>query len=134
MTTRRAPVCGAQYLRDNGPIQYPSELLGHILLHEYQRDEWELWLPSAAPEIYGTTKAMWFDDGYSATLAAENGVGVILGHLALIKNELRSGKLVRLFEQALLQSTIFTLRMKQNWQKDPVLANLRNWLLLAAST
>ena len=77
---------------------------------------------------------MWFDDGYGATLAARNAVGVILGHLALIKNELRSGKLVRLFEQALLQSTIFTLRMKQNWQKDPVLANLRNWLLLESST
>ena len=134
MTTQRAPVCSAQYLRDNGPIQYPSDLSDHFLLHEYQRDEWEFWLSTAAPEISGITKAMWFDDAYSATLAAESGVGVVLGHLALIKNELRSGKLVRLFEQAVPQSTIFTLRMKQNWQADPVLATLRNWLLLESST
>ena len=133
MTTERAPVCSAKYLRDNGPIQYPSDLSDHVLLHEYQRDEWKFWLSTAAPEISGSTKAMWFDDAYSATLAAESGAGVVLGHLSLIDNELRNGKLVRLFEQAVPQKTIYTLRMKRNWEADPVLASLRNWLLEESS-
>ena len=76
---------------------------------------------------------MWFDDAYSATLAAESGAGVVLGHLSLIDNELRNGKLVRLFEQAVPQKTIYTLRMKRNWEADPVLASLRNWLLEESS-
>lgn len=133
MTTERAPVCSVQYLNDNGPIQYPSDLSDHVLLHEHQHDEWEIWLAAAAPEISGPIKSMWFDDGYSATLAAESGAGIVLGHLSLIDNELRNGRLVRLFDQAVPQSTIFRLRMRRNWQDDPILTSLRHWLLQEAT-
>lgn len=132
MGTKRAPVCSPQYLLDHGEIHTPADLRGHILLHEHQQDEWDRWFGIAAPGQARSEKGLWFDDGYSATLAAENGAGIVLGHLALVSAELHNGTLIQLFEQTVPQTTIYTLRMRGGWEADGQLSTLRSWLLKEA--
>ena len=132
LTTLRAPVCSTEYLRTYGPIECPSDLSGHTLLREHQRDEWDRWFAMSASESSVSEHSVWFDDGHGAILAAEQGMGVCLGHLALVEPELSNGGLVQLFDETTPESVVYTLRMKSGWRNDDILVTLRNCLVAEA--
>ncbi|WP_120499433.1 LysR family transcriptional regulator [Roseovarius sp. EL26] len=129
LTTLRAPVCSAEYIRAHGPIENSSDLSGHTLLREHQLDEWDRWFAIATPGSPISEHSIWFDDGHGAILAAEQGMGICLGHLALIRAELASGQLVQLFDQTTPESIVYTLEMQLGWQNDDTLVTLRNCLV-----
>lgn len=129
MTTVRVPVCSPDYLGAHGPIYCPEDLMGHTVLREHQRDDWDRWFALAAPMCAPSVNSLWFDDGYGSTQAAEQGLGILLGHLTLIERELKEGRLIQLFDQTVPESVIYTLRLRQGWQDQPSLVALRHWLL-----
>ena len=76
------------------PIKVADDLARHVLLHSDTRpDAWRNWL-SAAGVTVKCRKKQSFDHFYLALQAAVDGLGVALGPLPLLADELASGRLV----------------------------------------
>lgn len=87
------PVCSPALLK-RAPIQQASDLARHVLLHSDTRpDAWRNWL-AAADVSAKCRKKQSFDHFYLALQAAVDGLGVALGPLQLLDDELASGRLV----------------------------------------
>ncbi len=87
------PVCSPALLR-RMPIDGPDDLARHVLLHSDTRpDAWRDWFEAAGLPMRGRRKQS-FDHFYLALQAAVDGLGVALGPLPLIDDELASGRLV----------------------------------------
>ncbi|MFT6157362.1 MAG: LysR family glycine cleavage system transcriptional activator [Neolewinella sp.] len=129
LSTVRAPVCSAQYLKENGPIENSFQLQNHTLIREHQWDCWDEWFSITMPEHSIEAAELWFDDGYASMSAVELSLGVQLGYLELLADGLSDGRLIRLFDQAIPKKTLFTLRMKTGWRNCISLIAIRKWLL-----
>lgn len=87
------PVCSAALLK-RAPIASADDLARHVLLHSDTRpDAWREWFAAAGAPLKGRKKQS-FDHFYLALQAAVDGLGVALGPLPLIADELASGRLV----------------------------------------
>ncbi|WP_134500395.1 LysR substrate-binding domain-containing protein [Microvirga pakistanensis] len=91
------PVASPELLK-RLPVNSPSDLSRHVLLHSrYRRRDWLDWLAASGVELdsdRGTT----FESSALTYLAAMEGLGIAMGQIALLSEELTSGKLVALFE------------------------------------
>lgn len=78
-------------------IRTPQDLGRETLLRSYRSDEWPAWFRAAGvmPPI---VRGMVFDASLALAEAAALGAGVALLPVALFTRDLRSGRLVRLFE------------------------------------
>jgi LysR family transcriptional regulator, glycine cleavage system transcriptional activator len=87
------PVCSPSLLQ-RSPIQVADDLARHVLLHSDTRpDAWRQWLMQAGVKAKCRKKQS-FDHFYLALQAAVDGLGVALGPLPLLDDELASGRLV----------------------------------------
>ena len=128
------PVCSPS-LRLAGA---PQELLRHSLLQEEHEasseKDWTTWL-----ELIGVGKGtpvnlVRFATFNAAVAAAIAGRGIALGRSPLIDDELASGRLVRPFgERALPGSFDVVIRTRPGVQRDPHVAQLRDYLIGAVS-
>ncbi|WP_429500058.1 transcriptional regulator GcvA [Robbsia andropogonis] len=90
---RELPVCSPALL-ERIPIRSPDDLAKHVLLHSDTRpDAWLHWLDVAGAKTK-SRKRQSFDHFYLTLQAAVDGLGVALGPLPLIDDELASGRLV----------------------------------------
>lgn len=87
------PVCSPALLK-RLPIHTADDLARHVLLHSDTRpDAWHHWLQAAGVKAKCRKKQS-FDHFYLALQAAVDGLGVALGPLPLLDDELASGRLV----------------------------------------
>ncbi|GAB7534364.1 transcriptional regulator GcvA [Burkholderia sp. 22PA0099] len=87
------PVCTPALLA-RMPIAQPDDLARHVLLHSDTRPSaWRDWFAAADTPMRGRKKQS-FDHFYLALQAAVDGLGVALGPLPLIDDELAGGRLV----------------------------------------
>ncbi|WP_179405420.1 transcriptional regulator GcvA [Burkholderia guangdongensis] len=87
------PVCSPALLK-RLPIASADDLSRHVLLHADTRpDAWRDWFDAAGTPMKNRKKQS-FDHFYLALQAAVDGLGVALGPLPLIDDELASGRLV----------------------------------------
>jgi LysR family glycine cleavage system transcriptional activator len=87
------PVCSPALLQ-RSPIKVADDLARHVLLHSDTRpDAWRNWLTTAGVKAKCRKKQS-FDHFYLALQAAVDGLGVALGPLPLLADELASGRLV----------------------------------------
>jgi LysR family transcriptional regulator, regulator of gene expression of beta-lactamase len=94
MSTPLAPVCAPSLA---ARIHTLDDLARQTLLRSYRADEWPLWF-QAAGATPPTLRGMVFDASLALAEAAALGAGVGLLPVDLFTRELRSGRLVRLFE------------------------------------
>jgi LysR family transcriptional regulator, glycine cleavage system transcriptional activator len=88
------PVCSPSLMRRT-PIESVDDLAQHTLLHSDTRpDAWQKWLAAAGARGTKFKRRQSFDHFYLALQAAVDGLGVVLGPLPLISDELASGRLV----------------------------------------
>jgi len=81
--------------------QWPSdqaELANHVLIH-HPESSWRLWLDPTAPDPSRSGNALYIDDSALAVEAAAAGHGIALARGRLVFDDLRNGRLVRLFER-----------------------------------
>ncbi|WP_186011606.1 transcriptional regulator GcvA [Burkholderia gladioli] len=87
------PVCSPKLLRQM-PIASAEDLARHVLLHSDTRPSaWRDWFAAAGTQLRAR-KRQSFDHFYLALQAAVDGLGVALGPLPLLDEELASGRLV----------------------------------------
>jgi LysR family glycine cleavage system transcriptional activator len=91
------PVVSPNYNRGEWPSEQ-AELADHVLIH-HPESSWRLWLDPAAPDPSRSGNALYIDDSALAVEAAAAGHGIALARGRLVVDDLRSGRLVRLFER-----------------------------------
>ncbi len=98
VTEEVIPVCSPAYLKANGPIDAPADLLNHPLLHfeERHRDRlsWRGWLTTYGVSLPKARHDFIFTDALGSIEAAALGQGIALGWKHLVHDHVRAGKLV----------------------------------------
>jgi LysR family glycine cleavage system transcriptional activator len=129
-------VASPDLLTKGPPLRRAADLVHHTLLHsDSTRAEvnsmanWEVWL--AILNVSGVNPKLGptFPSSYMLLEAAIHGQGVALTWAALADDDLRAGRLVRLFDRALEGSmSYFALTTEAAARKAKVI-DFRNWLV-----
>ncbi len=121
------PVCGPSLGRR---LLHPADLLQQRLLQVTgNRSGWSEWLQAAGVSAAAKPAILQTDSEANAIVLAEQGIGVALGHSALVIPLLRQGRLVKPFAPALESVGIFYLLTPSDHplRRQPRL--FRDWLL-----
>ncbi|MEQ8356535.1 MAG: transcriptional regulator GcvA [Kiloniellaceae bacterium] len=129
-------VASPDLLAKGPPLRRPDDLRHHHLLHsESTRLEvnsmanWEIWLGILNVIGVDPQQGPTFPSSYMLLQAAIHGQGVALTWAALADDDLRAGRLVRLFDRALEGSmSYFALATEAAARKPKVIA-FRDWLV-----
>jgi LysR family glycine cleavage system transcriptional activator len=89
------PVCSPEYLRMNGPIERPADLLDHRLIgSSYDLDEWNIWFKAVGVETPPVDLRLVFDQRSQVLQAAGEGLGIGMDRRPLGDLMLKRGFLV----------------------------------------
>lgn len=131
METAWAPVCSPQ-LRDTLGLREPADLSRAMLLADVMlgigEPGWREWLDAAGAPQVDAAIAQQFTTTHLAVEAALAGRGVALAQLALVADELKTGRLVRPFELALPSPYAHWVLSLPEKADQPAIRRFRNWL------
>jgi LysR family transcriptional regulator, glycine cleavage system transcriptional activator len=114
------------------PVRAPADLARHTLLHAATLPEaWPRWLAAAGvPELRSASEQV-FEHFYFAIQAALEGLGVIMGPVALITDELRAGRLVAPLPEPATRTRGYFFYAPEPNGDTPTIVALREWLVAA---
>ncbi len=129
LAEREIPVASPLLLKQK-PIRRPADLARHTLLHADTRPSaWARWLSAAGVEdIEARAARQNFDHFYLALQAATDGLGVALGPLPIIAEDIKSGRLVAALEGPFLPSRPYCWLVSEARLSDPLIASFCAWL------
>ena len=98
-----SPLCTPALLEGRHPVNRPADLRRHKLIHadvagHVRGEEWDIWLAAAGEHGLEGGKGLHFREPALALQAAADGLGVCMGYLEFVQEELRSGRLVQPFD------------------------------------
>lgn len=121
------PVCSPKLLQ-RSPITSADDLVRHVLLHSDTRpDGWRNWLTAAGAKAKARKKQS-FDHRYLAIQAAVDGLGVALGPLPLLADELASGRLVMPLAGPRIEANGYWWVARREVADAPLVAQFCSWL------
>jgi LysR family glycine cleavage system transcriptional activator len=138
MSDRFIPVCSPQQLQGEYPLQQPSDLVYHPLLHfewiHYgaEAPNWKNWLAAAQLDSIDPTRGVKFNEESLAIQAAIAGQGVALCSSIHVADDIACGFLVQPFEIALEGLTYSAVYLQQH-PKEPFILKFIDWLTESAS-
>jgi LysR family glycine cleavage system transcriptional activator len=123
-----SPAYRDKYLADAGET-LPKDA---VLLHaKYRRREWNDWAEASGMTI-DNLHAYGFQSSILAYQAAKAGMGLAMGQLPLLREELDSGLLVRPFERPFATGSAFWVTWPNFASVSGVSKRLIDWLLICA--
>ncbi|MES2072023.1 MAG: LysR substrate-binding domain-containing protein [Pseudomonadota bacterium] len=127
-----APLASHGYLARH-PILTPEDLRNASLLHlESRLDAWDRWLAQAgvaAPNKPGGHSHT-YQHFFLSLQAASADLGVAIGSLELLENDLDSGRLIQLFPHIVLSDVGFHMMFRSPAEAGTPLRTFVNWLQL----
>jgi len=130
---RIVPVCSPGLLDGPKPLKTPADLIHHTILHALDGyDEWRVWLRAADVDEIDLDHGLRFDTGELALKAAANGIGVAIGRIPLLNDELASGHLVEPFDLILDEQYAYYFVTPEATAEQPKVSAFREWLLAEA--
>jgi LysR family transcriptional regulator, glycine cleavage system transcriptional activator len=116
------------------PLRAPVDLAQHTLLHAATRREmWPRWLTAAGIADLRPARNQVFEHFYFAIQAAIEGLGVVIGPLALVGDELRGGRLVAPIKAPALRTRGYFVYAPEASSAAVAVTALRQWLVRAGS-
>ncbi len=120
------PVCAPRLA---ARIRTAADLHDATLLHVTRASEdWTSWGALAGVDVAGTARGLRFDTIQMALEAAANGLGVALGRLPLIEQDLEAKRLVQVLGPPRFCSTGYWLVMQRETLLRPEVNAFRNWI------
>lgn len=126
------PMCSPLLLRDDVPVNSPSDLLHYKLLHGYDYHPWQAWFKNAGAADAAVAHGPVFDDTNLIYAAALSGQGIGLIHTALVREEIDAGQLVQLFPGKQCEDTGYYIHYRAVEADELRIARFRDWLLSEA--
>lgn len=126
-------VCSPGFRESAPDLREPADLLRYPLLHDEpvalipNEVNWPRWLRAFGIAYKGPTRPS-FSHTYLTLEAAANGQGIALGPEPFIAEDLRSGRLVRLFPQRVLGPYRFHLLRLSEAEARPAVKAFCNWI------
>jgi LysR family glycine cleavage system transcriptional activator len=130
------PVCSPKFLETCEPMSSPKQLLKyHLLLRlgDPAHPNWEDWFQKVGVETRLPIEGPRFPDTNMALQAAMDGQGIALARSAHVYDDLRSGRLVKLFDVDYASTVAYYLVCPAGSEDTPKIATLREWLLTEAA-
>jgi LysR family transcriptional regulator, glycine cleavage system transcriptional activator len=123
------PVC-AEKCRQRAPLESPSNLRHHVLLHDRTMDEWEEYLRTCGITAdINVRSGIVFSDTSHCMDAAVRGQGVAMGDDFLAAKHLSEGRLMRLFAGAVPSRNAYYFSAPADSASTPAVIAFRAWLL-----
>jgi len=130
----RLPVLSPDLMK-KCPLQTPADLERHTLLHAATlREVWPRWLAAAHVPDLTPARDQVFEHFYFAIQAALEGLGVLIGPLALIGDELRAGRLLAPISEPALRTRGYFVYAPESSIDTSAVAALRQWMVGAGSS
>ena len=127
---RLTPVCNPDIARG---LRKLSDLRRHVLLRaKFAPDEWRLWSDQAGLTDVDHTQGPIFDSTLLALEAARGGMGIALGRLPLLSEDIRDGSLVTPFNVCATPAEAWHLIYPASAGTMPKIVAFRSWILLEA--
>ncbi len=130
------PVCSPGFLKREDAPREPADLLKVPLLlrlGDPAHPNWEDWFQRAGVPVPALVDGSRFPDSNMALQAAMNGQGVALARSAHVGDDLKAGRLVRLFDVEYPSSVSYYLVCPNSRADNPRVAAFRAWLLAEAA-
>jgi LysR family glycine cleavage system transcriptional activator len=125
----RLPVLSPDLMREC-PLRTPADLERHTLLHAATLlDAWPRWLMAANLSYLKPARDQVFEHFYFAIQAALEGLGVLMGPVALISDELRAGRLLAPIPEPATRTRGYFLYAPEGSSDAPAIATFRQWLV-----
>ncbi len=127
------PVCAPRLRDGDPPLARPSDLARHALLHPYtDRKDWRKWLRAAELTDVDVESGQTFETMEMAVRAAVGGLGVAMGDLLLVEDDLASGQLVAPFDLVVSEDTGYYLFCPRGRFRERKIAAFRDWIIAEA--
>jgi LysR family glycine cleavage system transcriptional activator len=132
------PVCSPRIHQAMDPRKGVQHLRDCILIHDNGIDpsttsaDWDRLLASLNLPLSRSKTYIGFGDSMAATLAAREGLGVLLGRQFVVDEDLRSGALVRPFEAIRMQGSSYKAVLAEGREPREETLVLKDWLLVQA--
>ncbi|SMC20945.1 transcriptional regulator, LysR family [Andreprevotia lacus DSM 23236] len=134
------PVCAPGWLQQHPALQHPADLAGEALIHDLSLaghagyPSWANWLAHAGASEVPTTRGMQINNAAAVLQAAIDGQGVALARSVMARDDLASGRLLRLFPTIHYASPLaYYIVYRPECATLPRLAAFRDWLLVEAA-
>lgn len=129
-----SPLCSHRIVTARRPLAVPADLRHFRLIHDlsipwrHHENGWAQWLKLAgAPEV-NASRGTRFSLAELALQAAIDGTGVVLGRLALARQDLAEGRLYRPFSAVLPLDMSYYLVMPKRKQERPEIQAFKTWI------
>lgn len=94
---------------------------------------WEAWLRKAGTNSVATTRGMKINNSAAVLQAAAEGHGIALARSVMARDDLSSGRLIRLFPEISFPSPLaYYVVYRQECSTKPKLMAFRDWLISEA--
>jgi LysR family glycine cleavage system transcriptional activator len=138
MGDRIFPVCSPRLLESGPPLQVPSDLRHHTLLHDAdalatESESWRIWLEAAGISGVDPSRGPGFSDSSMLLQAAIDGQGVALGRWALAALDLDAGRLVQPFGPSIPSNLNYFVVTPRAAGVRPKVHLFHDWLLEEAA-
>lgn len=121
------PLASAGYL-NRVSIRTPQDCVHASLLHLASRmDAWPRWLKLAGVKTRQRLSGPVFEHFFLSLQAASNDLGIAIGSLALVEDDVATGRLLRLFPEFVIQDAGFHMLYPAQ-QRDPALGVFIAWM------
>jgi LysR family transcriptional regulator, glycine cleavage system transcriptional activator len=116
-------------LLDQIPLASPEEIQSHTMLFtETRPDDWEDWVRAAGIQDRVPTRRHRFDHFFVTLQAAIDGLGLMIGPMPVLRDDLKSKKLIAPFPHIQCGTRYYTLERHRGTRESDVVALFRNWL------
>ena len=129
LKTRLTPICTPDYRSRLGETLLPGDLLGHHLFFEVDRAHWHQWFLAAGVDNPGPFDAVRIDDPHALRQIVLDGHGFGLFYAELIREDLRTGKLVQPFDLGIDPGCAYYLNRPRDTPISAKLQTFTRWIL-----
>jgi LysR family glycine cleavage system transcriptional activator len=132
------PVCSPKLQMQLDTRKGFQQLSDCILIHDNGIDpsttcaDWDRLLQSLDLPLSSSKKSIGFGDSLAATLAAREGLGILLGRHFVVEEDLRAGALVRPFESIHMPGPTYKAVLSDTREPRDEIIVLKNWLIAQA--
>jgi len=123
------PVCSPLLLAGDKPLNKPSDLNHHTLLHDHSRKDWKQWCRNAGADDVNVNQGPIFSLSSLVLQAAIYGQGVALGYSVFSRPEIEAGRLVCPFEEVLLSKDAYYIVCEESQSELGKIKEFREWML-----
>ncbi|WP_299495550.1 transcriptional regulator GcvA [uncultured Shewanella sp.] len=123
------PVCSPMLLKGPKPLNTPSDLKNHTLLHDASRQDWQAWFKQTGVGDINVNQGPIFSHSSLVLQAAAYGQGVALGYSVLASPDIKAGRLICPFPDVLVSKNAYYLVCEQNLAEVGKITAFREWML-----